>query len=111
MGILASCPACSREINAADRYAGVVVKCPGCGGNVRVPADGPRVGDAPTVPVAPQARHVTEVVVTDIQIPFFRLFGLAMLFAIAAALASFVLGMIGLFIAGSMGVFLESLPR
>ncbi len=33
------CPGCQKTLNAADHLAGKVVKCPGCGGQMQLPAE------------------------------------------------------------------------
>lgn len=51
MPIQTQCTWCGKKINAGDSFAGKSVKCPGCGGVIKIPhADGPALapGQAPS---------------------------------------------------------------
>jgi rRNA maturation endonuclease Nob1 len=41
MPIRVDCLACKKWYKAPEKAAGKVVKCPGCGGELKVPADAP----------------------------------------------------------------------
>ena len=47
MPIRVDCLACKRWYKAPENAAGKVVKCPGCGGELKVPLDAPAIAPAP----------------------------------------------------------------
>jgi len=50
------CPGCQKTLNAPDHLAGKVVKCPGCGGQMQLPAMEPEMLEVlPAGPDAPPA--------------------------------------------------------
>ena len=54
MPIRVDCLACKKWYKAPEKAAGKVVKCPGCGGELKVPADAPVMADAPKSSGAPR---------------------------------------------------------
>jgi hypothetical protein len=60
VSIAVVCGQCDRRINAADKFAGKRVKCPGCGTVVAVPAveNAPAAGTGPAELKAPRARKL-----------------------------------------------------
>ena len=54
MPIRVDCLACKKWYKAPEKAAGKVVKCPGCGGELKVPADAPLMADAPKASGAPR---------------------------------------------------------
>ena len=54
MPIRVDCLACKKWYKAPEKAAGKVVKCPGCGGELKVPADGTVIADAPKASGAPR---------------------------------------------------------
>jgi hypothetical protein len=54
MPIRVDCLACKKWYRAPEKAAGKVVKCPGCGGELKVPADGTVIAPAPKAGGAPR---------------------------------------------------------
>ena len=55
MPIRVDCLTCRKWYKAPDKAAGKVVKCPGCGAELKVPADAPPIAEAPKAPGSPSA--------------------------------------------------------
>lgn len=54
MPIRVDCLACKKWYRAPEKAAGKVVKCPGCGGELKVPLDAPAITEAPKASGAPR---------------------------------------------------------
>ncbi len=63
MPILTQCPHCQKKFRAPDTQAGKSVKCPGCQGVVRVPAEGP--ADSPQTPSQPASASTSWYILTE----------------------------------------------
>lgn len=54
MPIRVDCLTCRKWYKAPEKAAGKVVTCPGCGGELKVPADAPLIGEVPKASAAPR---------------------------------------------------------
>jgi len=54
MPIRVDCLACRKWYKAPEMAAGKVVKCPGCGSELKVPLDAPAIAPAPKAGGAPR---------------------------------------------------------
>jgi|GEM_PF-6863682 len=54
MPIRVDCLTCRKWYKAPDKAAGKVVNCPGCGGELKVPADAPPIAEAPKASGSPR---------------------------------------------------------
>ena len=59
MPIRVDCLTCRKWYKAPEKAAGRVVKCPGCGGELKVPADAPVIAATPKASPAPRPKPAT----------------------------------------------------
>lgn len=96
--VFLQCPHCGEEAMASAKAVGRMVKCPSCGKELNVPSLEPtnppplqKCSSGPPPPTRSPRRPLTEVVVTDVKIPFVSLVILLIKVAVAVIPAAILL--------------------
>lgn len=97
-----TCPACGDRAHAPADAAGKNADCPNCGKSFRIPDSGPaampqaNVKPPPAVaPRATSANNKTEVVITDIRMPFGSMVVFMLKWTVAAIPAAIIIATLG----------------